>query len=252
MFDGLLLPEMQAPFAPPRAPARHLALEQMLVWAYRRQKVDLMSARQLQGAEFAAEGGVFDQRYRPRATSADGCAAVAHIGALGVRVDESPGTGNWDCHPDAEALHEALCAFAEGNRWLDALCLLQAARDGRRPERCAAVPVPYPKPPEEGDDYGNHEEGGRRRRHKIVTAERVAVMVPVTERLTRRGKLRVVGWRAETHEVKYCALAWDPDPTYVAAVNEIAARWERAIAAFRRYLDASGVTFRAHVLKEEP
>jgi hypothetical protein len=80
-----------------------IVIEDLLVWTYRHQRADVVIRRGvgLHDLEAAADG------VPVLASSACGCAAVARIGALGVRVD-SLGRDRGDLHPDAEVVHGAV------------------------------------------------------------------------------------------------------------------------------------------------
>jgi hypothetical protein len=67
-------------------------IEEALVWAYNRQKV--LDARAVSEAEIRATGGV------------DSIVRVGQLAALGTSIDRSPGAGLFECHPDADALHQ--------------------------------------------------------------------------------------------------------------------------------------------------
>lgn len=85
-------------------PARQpIPMDRLLVWTYRDQRADVVIGRGvgLHGLEAAADGVTI------QASSACGCAAVARIAELGVRVD-SLGRDRGDLHPDAELVHRAV------------------------------------------------------------------------------------------------------------------------------------------------
>lgn len=84
-----------------------IAIEDLLVWTYRHQRADVVIRRGvgLHDLEAKADG------VPVLASSACGCAAVARIAELGVRVD-SLGRDRGDLHPDAELVHAAVLDLA--------------------------------------------------------------------------------------------------------------------------------------------
>jgi hypothetical protein len=106
--------------ASPGANTRHLTLWEFCIWAYRQQRVDLMTGRTLHDVEAAADGET------RRGRSADGVAKMIAIGEVGADIR---GGGSWggsaECHPDAELLHDHVLALP----WLDALGIMQRYRE---------------------------------------------------------------------------------------------------------------------------
>jgi hypothetical protein len=217
------------------SPVRHLSLEELLVWTYRDQATDRMSHRSLEGLEAAADG---EER---RGRSADGCAQMVAVGALGVRVDEFGGCwgASAEVHPDADLVHEAVLSLG----LVDARLLIDHARRGDRPERCTATPRPVPTEADSRAEryYVATVEGGREIRVKLCTAERVAVWVK-RPGLAHRYAAPVL----QTIDVEYSAISWEPDPHFVALVNAVHERWARAL----HRLDAAlkGAAFKQHVV----
>lgn len=86
-----------------RAARTPIPIETLLVWTYRVQRADVVIGRGvgLHSLEAAVDG------VPVQASSACGCAAVARIAELGVRVD-SLGRDRGDLHPDAELVHRAV------------------------------------------------------------------------------------------------------------------------------------------------
>lgn len=86
-----------------RPPRQSIPMDRLLVWTYRDQRADVVIRRGvgLHGLEAAADGVAV------QASSACGCAAVARIAELGVRVDRL-GRDRGDLHPDAELVHRAV------------------------------------------------------------------------------------------------------------------------------------------------
>ena len=171
---------------------RPITLEALVIWAYRDQRVDRMSEASLLGAERAADrgGGV-----TPLASSA---ALLARLGALGTRIDG--GGQSWDCHPDAEKLHELVSGFARE----DALAIMRFGRRAAAPDwqvpdsRPERVPVPENAP------------GAVR--HKVdVWWYRIAGRRP---RLARGESALVVRNAAGSYDLgcRYCPITYYPPP----------------------------------------
>lgn len=85
-------------------------IERLLHWAYGVQRVGWLEGRGvgLAALEAAADG---NEVY---GVSGCGCAAVARMGVLGVRVDTSRVGGHPDAAPDALALHQAVLSATRG------------------------------------------------------------------------------------------------------------------------------------------
>lgn len=126
-----------------RFDARRFAdFEALLTWVYRDQKADLIVAQGagLHDVEAAADG---QARF---ASSADGCAAVAKIGALGVRVDGGGSLAGRSgaLNPLAEYVHEVIGQTITGRM------AIEYARSDNRPDamvgkRARFVPDPSRK-----------------------------------------------------------------------------------------------------------
>src|SRR4051812_13710904 len=86
-------------------PTVEISLEDLVIWAYRDQQVDKMTARLLDPAEREAE----EEPCGPGGWPAGSGALMAHTGLLGTRVDG--GGRSWSCHPDAERLHDLVCGL---------------------------------------------------------------------------------------------------------------------------------------------
>lgn len=116
-------------------------IEGLLVWVYRDQKADLVISRGvgLHGLEAAADG------VASYASSACGCAAVARIGELGVRVDQA-GRDGGALHPDAEVVHRAVMRLTDRVNGLPrSRLIIQNAARGERPDAMVGQ-VPRPRP----------------------------------------------------------------------------------------------------------
>lgn len=118
-----------------------IAIERLLVWTYREQRADVVIGRGvgLHGLEAAADGVAI------QASSACGCAAVARIAELGVRVD-SLGRDRGDLHPDAEVVHSAVMSMTGKVNGLPiAHLVIASASRGEAPD-CMLGEVPRARP----------------------------------------------------------------------------------------------------------
>lgn len=100
-------------------------IEALLFWVYAKQ----LAAKNESGGVGLHEAERLADGIEWAGSSADGVAAVARIGELGCRVDGG-GYTHGDVHPDAETVHQAVCALGE----LDAGLVIMMASSGRRPE----------------------------------------------------------------------------------------------------------------------
>lgn len=100
-------------------------IEALLFWVYAKQ----LAAKNESGGVGLHEAERLADGIEWAASSADGVAAVARIGELGCRVDGG-GYTHGDVHPDAETVHQAVCALGD----LDAGLIIMHAQSGRRPE----------------------------------------------------------------------------------------------------------------------
>lgn len=103
-------------------------IEALLVWAYRRQKVDRVS-----GAMFRHEAGL--------SGSGGDWLGLARVAALGVTVDASGWSGLPACDPDAETVHEAVGRIGPVGR-----TMVRLARTGERPDWMEGVYRWKPEP----------------------------------------------------------------------------------------------------------
>ena len=205
---------------------RAVTLEALVIWAYRDQRVDRMTAASLQGAERRIE------RAAPFLASPPSSAGlIARLGALGTRVDG--GGQSWDCHPDAERLHELVCALPVPA----ARAILEFGRSGEAPDW--RVPDPRPeRVPVAADEPGPV-------RHKLdVWWYRTAGRRP---RLRRGEKALVVQNAAGSWDLgcRYCPIAYYPPPEYGAAKRRFYAEWHAAMALLLSKLGPLGLKERA-------
>ena len=106
-----------------------IALTALLVWTYQRQKADAMSGKGLWSPELARES---DGGEPARRWSGCGCAQLAAVAALGVRIEG----GGWQrpaVHADAELVHDLVVAMSEDD-WAGAMLLRRYGRQGGAPE----------------------------------------------------------------------------------------------------------------------
>lgn len=108
-------------------------VENLLEWAYRRQKVDIVIDRGI-GLSHAEAKAAGITRYQ---TSAD-WAAIDRYAALGCFVDQI-GYDTGQVHPDAEALHEVVRRMGDPVR----LLLIRHAKGGTRPEWGEGADIRY-------------------------------------------------------------------------------------------------------------
>ena len=106
-------------------------IESLLIWTYRKQRADVV---------LAADAGLFDQEAtieggQRSATSRDGVAAMARIGALGVRVNGAAASAG-ALHVDAEVVHDAVTTLPP----IEAALVIAHARAGTRPDDSEIVP----------------------------------------------------------------------------------------------------------------
>lgn len=162
-------------------------IERLLVWAYRDQRADVV---------LGAGHGLFDQEAAldspgRHATSRDGVAAMARIGALGVRVDAGRASAA-PLHIDAEVVHEAVTML---DRWTAPL-VIRYARGAGRPDDVIIVP-PRPGPL-------------RNERGRII------------RRYAEWDTARHYGWTP---------IGWTVEPSTAETVNHEYTNWWRALDA---------------------
>jgi hypothetical protein len=203
----------------PRAVRQYRSLWELLVWAYRDQRAHWYLARPCDWFLWAVEESAgLDDLPRP------------------------------PVHVDAAIIHAAVLDLGAEAAELVVFC----ARQGEPPEPCTTAPVPYPVTPDRRcDRWRRAQIGGRIIDVKISVAETVAVTEPRVEYAGRRGKrLTVVGTAARPVDVEYCPLDWQPDPSFVRAVNHQYRVWLDAMRTLHRTL--TEVRMREHVLKCKP
>jgi hypothetical protein len=232
--------------ASPGANTRHLTLWEFCIWAYRQQRVDLMTGRTLHDVEAAADGET------RRGRSADGVAKMIAIGEVGADIR---GGGSWggsaECHPDAELLHDHVLALP----WLDALGIMQFARTGEPPERYDVQPIPGPTVAEtRADNYQRVHIAGRLVNVRIAVAERFREQVPLRDDKGRQlydrkhGELIAAFVPGPLTEALYCPLAWEPPLEMVDVTNGAYDHW---MAGLERLADRLvGVAFKNHYVIE--
>ncbi|MBS7792178.1 hypothetical protein KTR66_19420 [Roseococcus sp. SDR] len=124
--------------APQRQP---IDIERLLVWVYRDQRADVVIDRGagLYEAEAALDGVAGSY------VSVCGCAAVARIQALGVRVDRQ-GRDAGALDPDAEVIHRAVMQLSDRVAGLPrSRLVIQNAATASRPDAMVdEVPRPIP------------------------------------------------------------------------------------------------------------
>jgi len=201
---------------------REITLEALVIWAYRAQRVDRMTAASLRGPERSIEAAA------PFLASPPSSAGlIARLGALGTRIDG--GGQSWDCHGDAEKLHELVSGLPAQS----ALAIMRFGRSGEPPE----WRVPEPRP--ERVPIGEEEPGAVR--HKLdVWWYRVTGKRP---RLARGESALVVQNAAGSWDLgcRYCPITYYPPPEYGEAARRAYAAWHAAMTRLMAAVAAIGL-----------
>lgn len=182
------LPQMRAARTPTAA-RQPIDVEQLLVWTYRDQRADVVIRRGagLHTLEALADG------VEVTTTSACGCASVARIAELGVRVDSS-GRDAGALHPDAEVIHLAVMQLTEKLAGLPLWRLvIHHASMNERPDPMVGV-VPRPRP------Y----------RHPV------------------NGEVRIEG-KDRNGRYGYCPISYQPSDASIRAAREEYAAWHACL-----------------------
>lgn len=205
---------------------RPMMLLEALRWAYSRQMVDVVTGKRLSEGEPRERHGA----------SADGIAHLLRIKALGCRVDGGRGSGgaDFDCHPDAETIHDAVLSLGD----INARLVVEFGYTGMHPQPSTPKAQPCPASPgienvvgdvrEVGDRVGHGLIDGVRTFFRIAVAEVVVTSKPVYRKVGR-GKLQLSHFERTRHEVEYCPVTWWPDPVWCEAVNGIHAHWLKVL-----------------------
>lgn len=188
-----------------------IPMDRLLVWTYRDQRADVVIARGvgLHGLEAAADG------VEIHGSSSCGCAAVARIAELGVRVDRL-GHDRGDLHPDAELVHRAVMELGGKVAGLPvAHLVIRCASRGEVPDAMVGE-VPQARP------Y-IHEANGT---------------VKVT-------------WLDKGRDYGFCPIAWSPSWAEIDAAREEYRVWWSAVRALAFALAGDGRLTRWHPLLPE-
>jgi hypothetical protein len=227
--------------APQKRPHRYLTLEELLIWAYRDQKVDRMAQASLADLEASADGDEPHHR-----ASTDGVCTMQRIASLGARI---PGSTSWGAsatyHPDAGEVMAAIGKLG----WQHAGLIVNYARIGDRPERSDVLPMPHPMSPHTLEDrYGRAKHDGQQILYKIIVTEREFVKVPIYEPRSRARKRvpQIIGYETRVVETEACPIDWWPAPQLIAMENAIYEGWVEAMNALWRLMQ--GVTLKDHTL----
>lgn len=209
--------------APVGRQVRHLDLWEMLVWAYRDERVIEMTRAALFAIEAAAEMGARETRY---AGGGSGAAAIESYGLLGTRIDGGGLRGVApDCHPDAELLHDVVRTLG----WLGSV-IIRHARLGVAPEYPTASPRPHPTPADRAvSPYSGQAE------HR---GERIRYMVRASE--------RCLDGNGRSVPVRYCPVIWDPSLADLREARFGYLSWLLAVSELDFRLKAQRVAFRHH------
>jgi hypothetical protein len=209
-------------------PLTAISLESLVVWAYRDQLVDKMTARSLDSIERQAEGR--DLGYQPSPFGSG--ALVERAALLGTKVDG--GGRSWECHRDAELLHEVVCGMPP----LPALLIARYGRTGAAPEWRTTDPAPFAVPVAESSRsplrhkielHWYRIEGHRPKIRRGESAELVNIAPGIWD----------LGCRA-------CPIVYYPPLDYVKSMRDEYAAWHDAMQGLlQRLADAA---FRDHRL----
>jgi hypothetical protein len=199
-------------------PIRSLTLEEMLRWVYVEQKAN----RYLRVA--------FDW-------------FLQEVNASGLLGDETPRPV---VHRDAALVHAAVCELPS----VQAHIVLDFAVRDARPERFEEGVIPRPEhvtPMRRLQEYGRAVINGRFEDYLVAIAERIDCPAPLT-RVSRRGRVTIVGTEHHAVEIQYCPITWNPDPTFVEATNGTYNAWAAAMAALAMSL--AGAKLAAHAVTD--
>ncbi|MDB5358864.1 MAG: hypothetical protein JWO51_161 [Rhodospirillales bacterium] len=226
----------------------HQTLWQALVWAYRRQCVDVMASRSLLDMERAIDGDVRGGQ------SGDGVATLMGRGRLGCTID---GCSGFDgvavapCHPDAELLHDLVMALSGQSSAL----IIEYARKGEQPEPSYATPAPLMTHPDLmnadrtlRDKYEVALIDGKRVPYKIISVARERETVPVFEHRGRAGKVQV-GTQDVIVDVLFAPIEWWPALGLIDMSNEIHRLWVEAMRSL--WSSVRSASFRDRSLTDE-
>jgi hypothetical protein len=203
-----------------------ISLEAMVVWAYRDQLVDKMTARSLDAIERQAEGAALGYVPSPFGSAA----LVDRLASLGTRVDG--GGRSWECHGDAELVHDAVCGLPR----LAALLIGRFGRSGAAPEWRTTEPAPFPVPVADGSRSAI--------RHKIdLHWYRIEGRRP---KIRRGESAELVNIAPEQWDLgcRFCPIVYYPPLEYVKSVRDEYAAWHAAMQTLMLRLD--GAAFRDH------
>jgi hypothetical protein len=183
-------------------------IEELLVWTYRAQKADQVIRRGagLHALEALADG------VEIHATSACGCAGVARIAELGVRVDQM-GRDSGALHPDAEVVHRAVMQLDDKVQGLprSRLVIVHAARAERPGDLACEIPRPVP-------------------------------------RLNRNGSVQVQ-WLDQGRKRGFCPIDYQPSVALIDAAREEYAAWHAALRLLHLALHDDARLTRWHPLR---
>ena len=235
-----------APFAVEPKPRRRLTAWELLVWAYRDQRI----------------GGIYgtDQLddHEPHACSTDGVAAMLRLAEVGCHIDG----GEWRTlgdrfHPDARTVALAMAQYAGLEGFAHARLIAEHATQGERPERPTVTPTPFPMAADRAGaaPWAKATEPGQRGLEefyergiahgvamdvRIRVAERVVTTVPRME-FRGRGRRVEVGQDIVSMPVGYCPLEWWPSLAMVEHGHAICDEFDAGLAQIRALLDEYGL-----------
>jgi hypothetical protein len=236
------------PVPPSISLMRGMTLGELLVWTYAEQRAHkyIATPRDAFLWAFDEAGLVLDPRdrrpvhrdavtvheavLRPIELCGDAGHAWARSGRKRGRAD-----------PQRFCRHCAACA------WL----LIEVALSGGRPERITTEPQPIPiEPSGTLAERGYFINATGRREHYLVRTAETFVIEEAEYAVSGRKRVRRIGTRKVRVEVKYCPIAWLPDPEYIAMCERTADEWEQGMRGLRQRLRQAHFT--AHRLVDDP
>jgi hypothetical protein len=178
------------------APKRHVDLWDLLVWAYRDQRVHQKLRNPVDWFLWA----------------------LAHDTDL-------PDQARPIVHQDAAAVHAAVCALSQ---WDAELVVFHAAY-AETPEPPTGEPKPlHLTADRKRDDYGWFEDRDGFRVDYLIREELHTTTVPVYRRRGR--KMVAAGTEVITDRAPYCPIRWEPDPVWVEMQAGTYVAWRLAMA----------------------
>jgi hypothetical protein len=205
---------------PRRKAVQSVSLEELVIWAYRDQRVEQMTAASLEDVERSAEHDELSTELKVLLLhgSIDSVARVQRIAELGTEIDG--GGRSFSCHPDAELLHDEVCVVARTWRG-DGSRIKRFGKSGDIPEWRTGEPKPVYVPVEEDSRSPV--------KHKI-REQWYSVHGP-RPRIARGEVAKVVQVSENEWDlwVRYCPITYYPPPEYAEAARKDYSDWHKAM-----------------------